>query len=120
MVIGLILQKYSLLPSALPIFPATVLVTVFDEACQPASLALAAELRQAGINVNCYPEAVKLGKQLKYADRVGMRLAVVLGSDEIEQNLVTIKDLRTGEQHTAPRGEATHAITRLLMNSDTQ
>jgi histidyl-tRNA synthetase len=114
MVISLILQKYNLLPRDLSLFPASVLVTVFDEASQPASLALASELRQAGLKVDCYPEAAKLGKQFKYADRTGIRLAVILGSDEIRNNLVAIKDLSTGAQQTAPRGEATLSIKKML------
>jgi histidyl-tRNA synthetase len=114
MVITLILQKYNLLPSDLPLHPASVLVTVFDEESQPASLALAAELRQAGIYVDCYPEAAKLGKQFKYADRMGIYLAVILGSDEIRNNIVAIKDLGTGAQQTVPRGEATLTIKQML------
>ena len=91
-----------------------MLVTIFDEESQLASLALAAELRQAGIQVDCYPEAAKLGKQFKYADRQGIRLAVVLGSDEIRNNQVSIKDLAAGEQHSVARSEAASAIRQML------
>jgi histidyl-tRNA synthetase len=114
MVISLILQKHNLLPRNLVLHPASVLVTVFDEESQPASLTLAAELREAGIQVDCYPEAAKLGKQFKYADRAGIRLAVVLGSEEIANGLVAIKDLRTGSQEATPRGEAAAAIRKML------
>jgi len=115
MVISLILQKQDLLPSNLSLLPASVLVTVFDDASQPAALTLASELRQAGLKVDCFPEAAKLGKQFKYADRMGIRLAVILGSDEIRNNLVSIKDLRTGAQHTVPQDEAVHTIQQMLM-----
>jgi len=115
MVISLILQKHNLLPGNLSLWPASVLVTVFDDASQPASLALASELRQAGLKVDCYPEAAKLGKQFKYADRIGIRLAVVLGSDEIRNNFVSIKDLSTGAQQTVPRDEVVHAVQHMLM-----
>jgi len=117
MVISLILQKHGLVPSSLASYPASVLVTVFDIDTQPASLALATELRRSGLSVDCFPEAAKLGKQFKYADRRGIRLAVVLGSDEIHNNLVSIKDLRTGAQQTAPRTEAAAAIRQMLVTA---
>jgi len=118
MVISLILQKHNLIPSNLASYPASVLVTVFDNDTQPASLALAAELRRAGLSVDCFPEAAKLGKQFKYADRQGIRLAVVLGSDEIHNNLVSIKDLKTGAQQSVPRTEAASTIRQMLATAE--
>jgi histidyl-tRNA synthetase len=114
MVISLILQKHGFLPSNLASYPASVLVTVFDIDTQLASLALAAELRRAGLSVDCFPEAAKLGKQFKYADRLGIRLAVVLGSDEIRNNLVAIKDLSTGAQQSVARSDAANTIRQML------
>ncbi len=114
MVISLILQKHNLIPSNLAGCPASVLVTVFDDDTQPASLALAAELRRAGLSVDCFPEAAKLGKQFKYADRQDIRLAVVVGSDEIRNNLVSIKDLSTGAQQSVPRAEAASIIRQMM------
>jgi histidyl-tRNA synthetase len=114
MVVSLILQKHNLLPDNLPLWPASILVTVFDDESQPASLTLASELRRAGLKVDCYPETAKLGKQFKYADRIGIRLAVVLGSDEIRNNLVSIKDLSTGAQQSVTRQDAVQIIQQLL------
>ncbi len=59
-----------------------VLVTQMDEAQLPAYLALASELRAAGIATEVVLEGGKLGKQFKYADRAGIRFVVVLGEDE--------------------------------------
>ena len=44
----------------------------------------------------------------------GIRLAVVLGSDEIRNNQVSIKDLAAGEQHSVARSEAASAIRQML------
>jgi histidyl-tRNA synthetase len=93
---------------------AEVFVTVFDEECQPVSLAIASELRKAGMNVICNPEVAKLPRQFKYADRIGVRLAVVIGPDEMVNNQVTIKDLRDSSQQTVSRVQATEAIKKLL------
>src|SRR5262245_28847884 len=59
-VITLILEKYGLLPRDLNINPAQVFVTVFDQSGLLGSFKLASELRRAGLNVVCYPEAAKL------------------------------------------------------------
>ena len=97
-VVTLLLEKYGLLPKDLDINPAPVLVTVFDEERQLASLGLAAKLREAGLNVVVYPEAAKLGKQFKYADRIGAKITLVLGPDEAENGQVAVKNLMSGEQ----------------------
>jgi len=99
-VVTLLLEKYGLLPENLDVNPAPVLLTVFDEERQLASLKLATELRAAGLKVVVYPEAVKLGKQFKYADRIGARVALVLGTDEAEKGQVAVKNLLSGEQVT--------------------
>jgi histidyl-tRNA synthetase len=99
-VVTLLLEKYGLLPENLDVNPAPVLVTVFDEERQLASLKLATVLRNAGLKVVVYPEAAKLGKQFKYADRIGARVALVVGPDEAENGQAAIKNLVSGEQVT--------------------
>lgn len=117
MVISLILSKYGCLPQDAGHSPAPVLVTAFDESFLPASLALASELRRSGLKVASYPEASRLGKQFKWGDRMGMRVAVVLGPDEQQTNRVTVKDLKRGEQVTVDRDAAAATIRKMLENS---
>ncbi len=62
----------------------------------------------------CYPEPAKLPKQLKFADKMGIRLAVILGPDEIQTGNVIIKDLKTTEQISARRENLQSEINRLL------
>ncbi len=113
MVVTLVLEKYGKLPD-LSGHPAPVLVTVFDEAHLLEAYRLGAELRQAGLRVTTYPEPAKLGKQFKFADRVGMRVALVVGPDEQAQGVVTVKDLRTGQQFTVPRDQVADQVRRLI------
>ncbi len=101
MVITLVLEAYGLQPD-LPLSPAQVLVTTFDEERLLPSLRLAQRLRAAGWRVATYPQPAKLGKQFKYADRIGAAVALVLGPDEQAQGLVTVKNLRTREQVQVP------------------
>lgn len=114
LVISLILEKFGCFPESRGASPAPVLVTVFDQDSMASSFNLAAELRRAGLNVACYPAAAKLGKQFKYGDRMGMKVAVILGPDEKATNQVTIKDLRTGAQQTIPQSTAAQTIHQLL------
>jgi histidyl-tRNA synthetase len=117
-VIALILEQYKRIPADLMKPPAPVLVTIFDKSTLLDSFALAVELRRSGLRINCYPEATKLSKQFKFADRVGIRLAVILGPDEIRNYKVSIKDLQTGTQQSVPRANAAKVLTDMLEKPD--
>ena len=90
-----------------------VLVTQLDPALLPEYLSLAAELRAAGLNTEIHLEPAKLARQFKYADRAGIRFAVVMGSDEKAEGMVTVKDLATGEQTRVPRAETVAHLVAL-------
>ena len=94
--------------------PAQVLVTLFDPTCLTSSFQVANSLRQAGIPTALYPEVSKLSKQFKYGDRMGMRLAVVIGPDEQAQNLAAVKDLKTGEQRLVPQAQLVEAVRQVI------
>jgi histidyl-tRNA synthetase len=96
-VMTLVLKKFSKIPEELGTTPAKILFTVFNEDFQTRSISLAHEIRQAGIFISCYPEPVKLSKQLKYADRMGYSFVIIYGPDEYEKGSVIIKKLKTGE-----------------------
>ncbi len=112
-VIGIVLRERGLIPS-FPPSPALTLVTVFDESLWLDSYALAADLRRAGIAVTCYPEPAKLPRQFKFADRMGMRVALVIGPDEATAGQVTVKDLRSGTQERIQRAAVAAAVQRIL------
>ncbi|GAB4473289.1 MAG: histidine--tRNA ligase [Anaerolineales bacterium] len=99
-VISLILQEYDCIPANIFAHPAQVLITTFSSETFPHSLKLASELRQKGINVITYPEIVPLNKQLKFADRMNIPFAIILGPDEIATNTIAVKSLTSGEQTT--------------------
>lgn len=75
-----------------------VLVTVFDETTLESSLATTQQLRAAGIATELYPAVDKLGKQFKLADQKNIPFAVVIGQDEIDKNVVALKNLQDGSQ----------------------
>jgi len=82
--------------------PAQILIAYFDAGRLGDYHALARTLREAGLGVEVYPEAVKLGKQLQYADRKGHRLALIAGSQEFEQGLWQVKDLKSKSAEVVP------------------
>jgi len=112
-VLPIILQQYGCLPE-LPDNPAQLLVTVFDEDCLPYSLAIAARLRQAGLRVALYPQADKVGKQFKFADRSGLRFVIVAGPEERSQNALQVKDLKDGSQTRLALADVEKELQALL------
>ena len=90
---------------------ATAYVTIFAAGLEADSLALARELRAGGVNTLISLDAGGgLGKQLKDADRKGVRFALVLGPDELARGEVVLKDLRGGAQRSVARGEVVAAL----------
>ncbi|HEX7338890.1 MAG TPA: histidine--tRNA ligase [Rhodanobacteraceae bacterium] len=86
------------------------LVTQMDEDKLPQYLALASEMRNAGIATETALEGGKLGKQFKHADRAGIRFVLVLGDDEIAKGTVTVKDMRRNEQFEVARDELARTL----------
>jgi len=59
---------------------------------------VAKQLRENGINTQINLEEQKLGKKFKYADNLNFKYVIVIGEDEIKNNVVTLKNMNTGEQ----------------------
>lgn len=112
-VIGIILKEAGLVPEFQP-SPVQVLVTVFDEKLWMQSFALAAELRRAGLDVMVFPEPAKLPKQFKFADKMKLKVALVMGPDEAEKRQVAVKNLSTGEQVIVSREAAVGEIRKVV------
>ena len=65
---------------------------------EAAVLPLLRQLRGREIAAEIYPEAGKMKKQMEYANRRGIPYVVIVGSQELEAGVATVKDMRTGEQ----------------------
>lgn len=109
----ILLAEYGLVPASLDV-SVDVLVTVFDEASLLDAFALAAEIRAAGVKAAAYPEAVRLQRQLKYADRIGVRFALIAGPDETASGKVMVKDLKERMQESVSRGELANYLKNKL------
>jgi histidyl-tRNA synthetase len=93
---------------------APILVAYFDPARLGDYQRTARELRAAGFAVEVYPEAVALGKQLKYADRKGHRVALIAGSQEFARSIWQVKDLHTGVATDVAAADLVAAVERIL------
>lgn len=113
-VMTLLLEKYGLLPKNLRVYPASILVTLFDRDSYGPTFRLASDLRRAGLPVVMYPEPDKLTRQFKYANKIDARIAVILGPEEARADQVTIKDLAKEEQRTVPRSTVVEACRQIL------
>jgi histidyl-tRNA synthetase len=101
-------------PKDLATTPADVMVAVFNAADAPHALRVAGLLRQAGLRVLVYPDADKIGKQIKYADSLKIPFVAILGGDEIQAGRVTVKDLAGQTQDAYEQAAAGAAILEKL------
>jgi histidyl-tRNA synthetase len=117
-----VMGERGMFPAALSdtVAPADVIVLQWSAETQADALALAGELRAAGADgrpgprVVLYPEVDKPGKQFKYAETIGVRIAALVGEDEAKAGTVTLKDLKARAQVTVPRAQASAEVGRLL------
>ena len=64
------------------------------------SIEVATKLRENGINTQIYTDNAKIKKQFNYANRLGIPYVIIIGEDEINNNVVSLKNMESGEQET--------------------
>jgi len=105
-----VMNERNMFPAWLDSSPADVMVTIWNKESVTESIKLAQELRAAGLRVDLYPEADKLGKQFKYASSLRIPFVAVLGEEEQAKGLVALKDMQTGEQRAVPRTDVAQSV----------
>ncbi len=104
-----VLESEGYLNPAITTAPADVLILPMTDDTAPA-LSLATSLRQDGFRVMIYSEQKKFKAKLSYADKLKIPYVVFLGEDELREGMVTVKDMRSGEQTTASAAMITVAL----------
>ncbi|MEZ6022697.1 MAG: His/Gly/Thr/Pro-type tRNA ligase C-terminal domain-containing protein [Hyphomonadaceae bacterium] len=89
-----------------------VIVLVMDQARITDALAMANELRAAGVRAEAYLGASGMKAQLKYADKRAAPVAIIQGGDELAKGVVTLKDLRLGAKQSKLAGDDREAWTQ--------
>jgi len=69
------------------------------------SLRVASDLRKEGVSTSVYYEDVKIKKKMKYADNLGIPFVILIGEDEINSNILTVKNMESSKQTKVPVGE---------------
>jgi histidyl-tRNA synthetase len=105
-----VMTDRNMFPPTLASTAADVMVATFDASGAGAGMHLAAMFRKAGLRVLVYPDAEKIGKQIKYADSRGIPFVALLGEDEIKARTVTVKNLSAQTQATYDQSAAGAAI----------
>jgi len=77
-----------------------IMLAYFGEEERDACLGIVAALRREGIAAEIYPDLVKIKKQFNYAGKKGIPFVGVLGSDELKNKTISLKDMASGEQQS--------------------
>ncbi|MDP1625055.1 MAG: histidine--tRNA ligase [bacterium] len=89
---------------------AQVLIVNFDKKLESEYLAMASDLRAAGVNTLLYLETADLKKQLSYASDKGVKYAIIYGENEAKEGVAVVKNLEKGTQEKVPLAEIAQSI----------
>jgi histidyl-tRNA synthetase len=93
-----VMEEMKLFPEGLD-HAAKIMIVNFNQEMIPTALRLLHSFRSIGVSTLLYPDAVKLQKQLTYANANNINYVLLLGEEEIQQGKLTLKDMRSGEQN---------------------
>lgn len=106
------IERLAMLTSGAPEAPRPIALVPVGEGVREAAMVLASDLRHAGFIVDLGYRG-NVTRRMKRADRIGARLALLLGEDELERGVVTLRDLDSGEQREISRDGLEAALTSL-------
>jgi histidyl-tRNA synthetase len=105
------LKTYNLLPEYKP--EIEVFVTLMDESLFEETFKVAQFLRENDINTQMQLTFTKLGKQLDYANKKSIPWVIILGEDELKENKVLLKNMKTSEQETLALEEVVKKLKKI-------
>lgn len=82
-----------------------VMLMAMNSECHKWAFKLVRRLRNAGIGAHLYPDPVKLKKQMKHANGIGVSHVIIVGEDEMVSGIYTLKDMDSGLQNTYSEAE---------------
>jgi len=74
-------------------------------------LSLLAEIRKSGIKAELFPDKVRLKKQMNYANKKNVEYVALVGEDEMKNELITLKNMKTGAQSQITLNELIEEIS---------
>lgn len=85
----------------------------FGEKEEAYCLPVLADLRKAGLRAEIYPDAAKMKKQMKYADKKQIPWVVMVGEEEMNTEKLKLKNMESGEEELLTREEMLAKLSRL-------
>ena len=95
--IYLVMEELDLFPDNIDVSTKVMFANFGDDEaafCLP----LLKQLRAAGISSELYPTSTKMKKQMTYANNKGVQFVIMVGEDEMESGILSIKNMESGEQ----------------------
>lgn len=109
-----VMEEQNMFPPSIGKTAIQVLVTAFDQSLVDESIKTAVALRQAGLRVQIYFDPDPIRKQISYADKKGIPIVAIIGSDEVAQGQITIRNLRTKQQEMITCNQAVDLLKKWL------
>ena len=106
------IERLALLGDDVPLEATDVIMIVMDKELEAEGFALATTIREAGLSVDI-PFSGNISKKLKRADKIGARHAVLLGSQEFNNQEVQVKSMQTGETITLSLDALVTSLTEM-------
>lgn len=107
--IYLVMEELGLFDSAIVPKPQVLFVN-FGEKEAMYGLSVIGKLRDSGIRAEIYPSAAKMKKQMTYANKMGIEYVALAGDREMEEEKVTLKNMKSGEQQSCNFNELMRLI----------
>jgi histidyl-tRNA synthetase len=96
--IYLVMEELALFPDNIDV-SIKVMFANFGDDEAAFCLPLLKQLRSAGISSELYPTSTKMKKQMTYANNKGVQFVIMVGEDEMESGILSIKNMESGEQN---------------------
>lgn len=112
------LDRIYLVIEELNVFPETVsnitdvLFLNFGDNEAKYCLKVIRDLREAGVNAELYPYKAKMSKQFQFAEKKGIKYAVIVGETEMQKNIFALKNLHSGEQQNVTLQELKQTLLK--------
>jgi histidyl-tRNA synthetase len=114
-----VMQERGMFPVDVGAASVDVVVATLDGAGQPATIRVAAELRRAGLRVDVFPDVVsKMDRIFKHVDQRRAGFIAILGSDEVRDGTVSVRNVATRQHLAMPVSEAAPFIQQALRARD--
>ena len=104
-----VLGEQGMLNDKVPMAPADALILPMTEDLS-AAVELGTTLRNRGLRTQLYTEEKKFKQKMNYADKLGVPFVLFLGEDEVNAGVVTLKNMKSGEQEKLSPADAADKI----------